>query len=91
MHKCVRIILKASCDHDLVYEFVQKHAQKMQLEGVVNAMDGSIVVVVCGPKKQVDDFLDHLHKENKQCSFDEIQVEPFLKDKDYRGVFRVIR
>ena len=42
------------------------------------------------PKEGVDAFLDELHKSAGAAELKEIEIEPFLKDKDYRGVFRII-
>ena len=47
-------------------------------------------IVVCGPKEKVDEFLDIVHKGTAKYVPEEVEIEAFVKDKDYRGVFRVI-
>lgn len=72
-------------------KIVQKHARKLDLEGMVQQVVKDLVkIIVCGKKEQVDSFVDLLHKEISDTKFHDIEIEPFLKDKDYRGVFRVI-
>ena len=75
-----------------LHNFIQKHAQKLDLEGSVQVMpiEKKVRIIVCGLKEHVEDFLDLLHKGSGKYVPRNIEVEPFLKDKDYRGVFRVI-
>ena len=87
MNKCLRIMMISDLA-DSGKAFVQKQARKFFLEGAVQAdEEGKTKIIVFGPKPKVDSFIDSLHK-NK--SLNEIEIEPFLKDKDYRGVFRII-
>jgi acylphosphatase len=70
---------------------VQKTARKYGLEGVAQLMGGQKVkIVVCGVKEHVDSFVDIIHKELEKPYNDTLEIEPFLKDRDYRGVFRII-
>lgn len=92
MNKCVRIVFRIKGVALDACSFIQKEARKYSLEGMVQIEgdDGEGNLVACGHKQDVDDFVDILHKGTKGSSFEDIQIEPFLKDKDYRGVFRVI-
>lgn len=92
MNKCLRIIIFAEFPVGFLQSFVQKNARKFNLEGVAQMLSepNQARVVVCGPKESVDSFLDSLHKGSAKWKPEDIEMEPFLKDKDYRGVFRVI-
>ena len=91
MHKCLKITFTADLPEGFLQEAIQKHARKLSVEGVAQMlMDNFVKIVVCGTMDEVDSFLDLLYKEVAKIELDELQVEPFLKDKDYRGVFRVI-
>lgn len=92
MNKCVKIIFRINGTLQGAHAFIQKEARLYQLEGIVQIEgdDGEGSIVVCGDKQGVDTFVDLLHKGTKVCQLEDIQIEPFLKDKDYRGVFRVI-
>ena len=70
---------------------IDKNAKKMNLEGTVQTIvaENRVKVIVCGDKDAVDDFIDAIHKDSKGL-LENFQIEPFLKDKDYRGVFRII-
>ncbi len=91
MNQCLRIIFTSKNKIDSLYDFVQKHAQKYDLEGIVQMVEAShIRIVVCGDRDNVESFLDTLHKSAAEKKMEKIEVEPFLKDRDYRGVFRVL-
>ena len=90
MNKCLRITLEGEVPEGFLRSFIQKHARELELEGTAQVIDGSVRVVVCGTVERVDDFLDVLHKGSSAYRPQDVEVEPFLKDKDYRGVFRVI-
>ena len=70
---------------------IQQNARKFELEGIVQALSSDKVkIIVCGEKEQVDFFVDSIHKESVQTTIKDIEIEPYIKDRDYRGVFRVI-
>ena len=92
MNKCLKITFHADFPEGFLYEFVQKQAKELGLEGTVQvvSVNQKVRIVVCGDKKQVDAFVDLLHKGTAQYAPQGIEVEGFAKDKNYRGVFRVI-
>lgn len=92
MNKCIKINFAADYPAGFLQEFVQKHARDLGLEGLAQfvAAEKMTIVLVCGPKEDVDQFIDLLHKGTKEVQLRDILVEPFLKVKDYRGVFRVL-
>ncbi|MDP3889009.1 MAG: acylphosphatase [bacterium] len=92
MNKCLRITITADFPEGFLYNFVQKSARKCNLEGVAQVVeeDRQVRIIICGSREDVDQFLDLLHKGPSKFVPENIEIEPFLKDKDYRGVFRVI-
>ena len=91
MNQCLRIVFTAKHKLEPLYDFVKKHAQKYDLEGIVQTVEGNNVrIIVCGERDGIEDFLDALHKNAAEKKMERIEIEPFLKDRDYRGVFRVI-
>jgi acylphosphatase len=91
MNKCLRITLTVEPKAAFLQNVVQKYARKFELEGLAQPMGSDKVrIIVCGEKELVDDFIDIIHKESPKADVQDIEIEPFLKDKDYRGVFRVI-
>jgi acylphosphatase len=75
----------------LVNNVIQQHARELDLEGIVQPVEkDKIKIVVCGKKDDVDSFVDVLHKESTQIPITDIEIEPHIKDRDYRGVFRII-
>jgi len=91
MNKCLRITFTADVSSDVLRSFIQKNARKMCIEGTAQLVGPQKVrIIACGTKDDVDLFLDIIHKGTATCVPEDIEVEPFIKDKDYRGVFRVI-
>lgn len=90
MNKCLKITLTVEPKEGLL-SAIQSHARKSELEGVVQAIGpDKVKIIICGEKEQVDAFVDALHKETAKEPIKDIEIEPYVKDKDYRGVFRVI-
>jgi len=91
MNKCLRITIFGECSTDFLTSFIQKNARIFELEGTASLIDEKhALIIVCGEKDSVERFLDVLHKGTTQWTPEDVEVEPFLKDKDYRGVFRII-
>lgn len=93
MNKCLRIALTAHESKDFLRGIIQRHARTLGLEGMAQMIDQKgkqIRITVCGSAVDLDHFIDLLHKETDAFDVHTMEVEPFLKDKDYRSVFRVI-
>jgi len=93
MYKCLKIsFAAASMPENFLRTHVQKKAQQLELEGTAQLIkpDKVVKIIVFGPKEAVDDFVDFLHKGPGNNILDDLEVEPFIKDKDYRGAFRII-
>lgn len=91
MKKCVKVNIAFRGGIEFI-QLLQKHGSKLSLEGVLQFLphEEQLKLVVCGNKDDVDKFVDALHKEGAGKGITDIVVEPHLKDKDYRGVFRII-
>lgn len=91
MRQCVCVTFSGSYPENFFRDFIQKNARKFNLEGTAQHVpDGLAKIMICGEKDAIDGFLDLLHKGTKETELESISVEPFVKEKDYRGIFRVI-
>ena len=93
MYKSLRITMSASdIPTQFLKKFIQKKALQLELEGTAQLVksDSIIRIFVCGLKDHVDSFIDFLHKSPGSVQLNSIEVEPFFKEKDYRGVFRIV-
>ena len=91
MSQCLRIMVVVEGKKEILDSFIQKQAQKCDIEGMMQPISHSqFRIVACGEKSNIEQFLDVLHNELSEKVIGSIDYEPFLKDKDYRGVFRVI-
>jgi len=92
MKKCLKIILGIDMPEGFLHSSVQKHAREFAIEGSAQIIitEKQVRIVACGEKDDVDDFIDTLHKDFAKAKITDVEIEPFLKDRDYRGVFRII-
>ncbi len=91
MTQCVRITLVIRASDDFVRNFIQRSAQKLALEGVSNfESQDTIKIVASGAHNAIDEFIDLLYTGYKGLKPSIVEIEPFVKDRDYRGTFRVI-
>lgn len=91
MNQCFRINCIVTDNKDSLSRTIQEDARRLSIEGTVKFEKENVMhIVACGSKENVQDFLDLIHQHKVDDGLDEVEVEPFLKEKDYRGVFRVI-
>ncbi len=70
---------------------VQREARKLNIEGAAQRVDQErIQIVACGSREAVEELIDAIYKGNSQDRPENVEVEPFMKERNFRGVFRVI-
>jgi acylphosphatase len=91
MVQCLRITFNLEkIPKNFLQQVVQKHAQELKLEGTVQLAAQTVKIIVCGKKDDVEAFIDVLHHQTMDQLEGFIEIEPFIRQKDYRGVFRII-
>jgi len=91
MNQCLMITLTVGISKGFLDNFIKKYARGLALEGVAHLISNKNVrMVVCGESDNVDKFIDLLYEKSTKYDLDDIMVESFFKEKDYRGVFRVV-
>lgn len=91
MKKCLKIKLISPDMSGGFRDSVQTAARKLDLEGTVQFVEpNEIVIIACGKKDNIDSFLDNIHQGFGVTVPEDVMVEPFLKEKDYRGIFRIL-
>lgn len=70
--------------------FIQKNAGVLGIEGTVQRDNDGLILHACGASDKLDNFIDMLYKGVEKSKLKDISVEPFVTDKDFRGVFRII-
>ncbi len=93
MNRCLRIIISAQFPEGFLQKYIQKNAKKHNLEGIAQLVDSKssqVRIIVCGEGDALDKFVDLMHEDLARLVVEHVEIEPFLKDKDYREVFRVI-
>lgn len=91
MKKCLKITLISKMLDGGLRDAIQGAARRLDLEGTVQqAEPNEIVIIACGSKENIDGFLDTIHQGFDGHVPEDVLVEPFLKEKDYRGIFRIL-
>ncbi len=92
MKQCVVITVLGKIQGVGYREFVQKHAQSLEIEGIVQNSDDKNMVIIkaCGQADNLDRFIGLLYKGTDASKIDEVKVEPLLQEKHFREVFRII-
>lgn len=91
MKQCLKITVSGTVQGTGYREFAKKVAMKLLIEGTAqNQEDGTVIIYACGDSNNLDTFIDELYKGPKKAHVKNINVEPLIAEKSFRGVFRVI-
>jgi acylphosphatase len=91
MKKCLKITFTSKALDRGLRDSIQATARKLGVEGTVQFVDPhEMVIIACGSKDNIDGFLDTIHQGFGSSVPEDVLVEPFLKEKDYRGIFRIL-
>jgi len=93
MQKCVKLVVR--CDHHQlgsVRALIETAAKQYDVEGTLYVQrPAHLQIVVAGEKELVDQFIDQLHHALHDGAMSvSLEIEASLKERDYRGVFRII-
>jgi len=91
MKKCIKVQFSTKNPQDFLKQVVPVAIKNFRVEGFVQVLDMGIVqIFMCASQEELDNFLDLIYENIDRYSLENIEVEPFLKDRDFRGVFRVV-
>lgn len=91
MKKCLKITFTSNVLDRGLRDSIQGAARKLDLEGTIQFVEpNEMVIIACGTKENIDGFLDGIHQGFGNSVPEDVIVEPFLKEKDYRGIFRIL-
>ncbi len=91
MKRCIKVRVLGKVQDVGYRHYVQKHAEKLALEGrVQNNEDGSVAILVCGPSEKIDDLIDVVYQGSSKAKIEDVIIEPVQIETDFRGIFRVI-
>lgn len=91
MKQCLKITVLGNVQGVGYREFVQKRAEQYSIEGTIqNTEEGTVLIYVCGLSANLDKLIDVLYKGTAKSEVKDVAIEPFVKEKDFRSVFRII-
>jgi hypothetical protein len=91
VEKCLKILFNADVAKAGLQKVLQTCTKKVAVEGVAQMFaENNIRIIVCGSVENVDIFIDLMYQELGKANIEEPVIEPFLKDRDYRGIFRIV-
>ncbi|MEX0672251.1 MAG: hypothetical protein WD068_02735 [Candidatus Babeliales bacterium] len=92
MKQCLRITFTVDA-HDYLTNGILKYAKKLGLEGIAQMIEKrKAQVVIYGTEDAIDEFVDMLYQDSATAKkgAQDIEIEPLVKELNFRGVFRVI-
>lgn len=90
MRKCLIIKITGNVQLDTFKVAIQKNANRLNIEGTLQNQESGIIIYACGALDNLDKFIDTLYSSPDKSKIKDITTEPFVSEKGYRGVFRII-
>lgn len=91
MRKCVRLQFTVGKADGFLQNVVLHEARECRVEGSGQMVaPDKVRIVACGDTATIDAFIDALLRHTIKHELGPVEMEPMLKDKDYRMIFRVI-
>lgn len=91
MKKCIKVQFYTKNPQEFLKHVIPPGVKNFRVEGIAQAIDAqTIQVFICAEQEELDNFLDLIYENIDRYTLENIEVEPFLKDRDFRGVFRVV-
>ncbi len=91
MKQCIKIIVTGQVQSSAYKEAIQKQAQKLHIEGTLqNHEEVDLLIFACGQSDGLDELIDEIYKGTSDIKIRDVIIEPFINEKNYRGVFRII-
>ncbi len=91
MSRCIKMTFVVRRSSEQLFEDIQKYARSSDVEGFVMASTPTTIkMIACGNSENLETFLDRVDDIIARQGGHDVEVDPFLKDKDYRGVFRIM-
>lgn len=91
MNKSVCITVSIPVTQDLLKNLIYKSAVNLKLEGTAHAVgNDTIRIITHGSIDNIDEFIDALYAGYKSNIPEVVEVEPYTKEHNFRGVFRLI-
>ncbi len=91
MKRCLKMLVKIGSWEEKWNQEVQKQSQKLKIEGTMQLVGTSeIRIIACGDSVNLDEFIDSLYELFAKKNGQIIEQDPFVQERDYRGIFRII-
>ena len=91
MKQCLKITFLLPDDDNFLQKIIQRYARRLELEGVAQMVEPKRVqVVACGSKEAIEKLIDTIYQGDSKAHPENVEVEPFTKEQNFRGIFRVI-
>jgi acylphosphatase len=90
MRKCLIIRAHGNVQPEAYKATIQKNAQALNIEGTIQNQEDGVLVHVCGLSDNLDKFIDAFYSAIDKSKINDVTTEPFVSEKGYRGVFRII-
>lgn len=91
MKQCLKITFVLPKPDNILNGVLQEQARKLGVEGVGQMLDDQKAeIIACGLRHAIEQLVDVIYKGSPKVKPENIEVEPFISERDFRGVFRII-
>lgn len=92
MRKGIKILISGKIDHDIFDNFILDRATALGISGSLQIFDNNkLIVYAVGDAENVEYLIDDIYGDSCGISLDEIDVKPIDEEKNFRGIFRIIK
>jgi len=91
MKQCLKITFLLPGGYSFIQKLIQRQARQLELEGVAQIIDShQVQIVACGSKEAIEQLIDAIYQGNETTRPENVAIEPFIQEPNFRGVFRVL-
>jgi len=92
MRKGIKMLITGKINHDVFDKFILDRATKLGICGSLQIFDNNkLIVYAVGNTENVEFLIDDIYGDSHGTEIDEVEIRPIDEEKDFRGVFRVIK
>jgi acylphosphatase len=92
MRKGIKISISGKVNHDVFDNFILNRATELGISGSLQIFDNNkLIVYAVGDTENVESLIDDIYGDSSGATLDEIDVKPIDEEKNFRGIFRIIK
>lgn len=92
MRKGIKISISGKVNHDIFDNFILNRATELGISGNLQIFDNNkLIVYAVGDAESVEYLIDDIYSDSCGATIDEVDIKPIDEEKNFRGIFRIIK